>query len=73
MGLVNRLGSLPRNSVVRLTDHLDMPLVVDWDVKTINQINSKHSDLHFHSVHSAHHFVSFTDSCAQANFNFQQI
>ena len=31
--LVNRLGSLPRNSMVRLTDHLDMTNVVDWDVK----------------------------------------
>ena len=31
--LVNRLGSLPRNSVVRLTDRLDMTVVVDWDVK----------------------------------------
>ena len=29
----NRLGSLPRNSVVRLTDRLDMTIVVDWDVK----------------------------------------
>ena len=31
--LVNRLGSLPRNSVVRLTDRLGMTIVVDWDVK----------------------------------------
>ena len=31
--LVNRLGSLPRNSVHRLTDQLDMILVVDWVVK----------------------------------------
>ena len=31
--LVNRLGSLPRNSVVRLTDRLNMTVVVDWDVK----------------------------------------
>ena len=31
--LVNRLGSLPRNSVVRLTDRLNMTIVVDWDVK----------------------------------------
>ena len=31
--LVNRLGSLPRNSVVRLTDPLNMTIVVDWDVK----------------------------------------
>ena len=30
--LVNCLGSLPRNSVVKLTDHLDMIIVVDWDV-----------------------------------------
>ena len=26
--LVNHLGSLPRNSVVRLTDHLDMTIVI---------------------------------------------
>ena len=31
--LVNCLGSLPRNSVVSLTDRLDMTVVVDWDVK----------------------------------------
>ena len=31
--LVNYLGSLPRNSVVRLTDRHDMTIVVDWDVK----------------------------------------
>ena len=31
--LVNRLESLPRNRVVRLTDRLDMNIVVDWDVK----------------------------------------
>ena len=29
--LVNRLGSLPRNSAVRLTDRLYMTTVVDWD------------------------------------------
>ena len=34
--LVNHLGlSLPRRSVVRLTDHLDMTVVVDWDVKGV--------------------------------------
>ena len=27
--LVNRLGSLPRNSVVRLTDQLDMTIIVE--------------------------------------------
>ena len=31
--LVNRLGRLPRNSVVRFTDRRDMTIVVDWDVK----------------------------------------
>ena len=31
--LVNRLGSFPRNSVDRLSDRLDMTIVVDWDVK----------------------------------------
>ena len=36
--LVNHSGlSLPRKSVVRLTDHLDMTIVVDWDVKTTKQ------------------------------------
>ena len=39
---VNRLGSLPRNSVVRLTDCLDMTIVVDWDVKPqIKQTKNK--------------------------------
>ena len=31
--LVNRLGSLSRNSVIRLTDHLHMTIAVGWDVK----------------------------------------
>ena len=31
--LVNRLGSMPRSSVVRLTDRLEMTIVVDADVK----------------------------------------
>ena len=36
--LVNCLGSLPRNSVVRLTDCLYMTIVVDWGIKPeINQ------------------------------------
>ena len=38
--LVNCLGNLPRNSVVRLTDRLDMTIVVHWDVKPhIKQTN----------------------------------
>ena len=38
--LNNRLGSLPRNSVARLTDRLDMTIVVDWVVEPqINQTN----------------------------------
>ena len=36
---VNRLClSLPRKSVVRLTDHLNMTIVVDWDVKPQNKL-----------------------------------
>ena len=31
--LVNSIGRLPRNSVVRLTDCLDMTIVAAWDVK----------------------------------------
>ena len=31
--LVNHLGSMPRNSVIKLTDRLDMTIIVDWDVK----------------------------------------
>ena len=31
--LVNRIGSLPRSSVVMLPDHLDMTIVVNWDIK----------------------------------------
>ena len=35
------IGSLPRNNVARLTDRLDMNIVVDWDVKPqIKQTNS---------------------------------
>ena len=33
LALVIRLGSLPRNSVVRLTDRLNMTIVFDWDIK----------------------------------------
>ena len=32
--LVNHLGIIPRNSELRLTDRLDMTIVVDSDVKT---------------------------------------
>ena len=39
--LVNYLDlSLPRKSVVRLTDRLDMTIVVDWDVKPQNKQNA---------------------------------
>ena len=39
--LANRLGRLPRNSVFRLTDPLDMIIVVEWDVKPqIKQTNT---------------------------------
>ena len=41
--LVNHLGSLPRKGVVKLTDCLDMTMVVDWDVKPlIKQTRNKH-------------------------------
>ena len=45
--LVNRLGlSLPRKSVVRLTDRLDITIAVDWDVKPQNNSNSiEYSDI----------------------------
>ena len=40
--LVNRLGRLPRNSVVRLSDRHDMSIVVEWDVKPyIKQTNKQ--------------------------------
>ena len=40
--LVNRLGSLSWNSVVMLTGHLNMTIVVDWDVKSqIKQTNQQ--------------------------------
>ena len=36
--LVNGFGlSLPRKSVVRLPDHLDITKVVDWDLKPKNK------------------------------------
>ena len=41
--LVNRLGILHRNSLVRLTDRLNMTIVVDWDVKP--QIKQKQKPL----------------------------
>ena len=40
--LDNRLSlNLPRKSVVRLTDHLDMTTVFDWDVKPQNKQTNK--------------------------------
>ena len=44
----DHLGSLPRNSVVRLTDRLDMIIVVDWDVKL--QIKQTGSDARFYQM-----------------------
>ena len=43
--LVNCFGSLPRNSVVRLTYRLDMTIVVDWDVKPQIKQTSLFSDI----------------------------
>ena len=40
--MVNCLGlSLPRKSVIRLTDHLNMTVIVDWDVKPQNKTTTK--------------------------------
>ena len=45
--LVNSLGSLPRNSVARLTGRLDMTIIVDWDVKPqIKQTNKLNLNMH---------------------------
>ena len=53
--LVNGLESLLRNSAVRLTDPLDMTIVVDWDIKPqINPTNSLHYTV----------FVLLRKSCA---------
>ena len=38
--LVNRLGSLHRNSVDRLTDWLNITMVVDWAVKPQHKNNT---------------------------------
>ena len=35
---------MPRKSAVRLTDHLNMTIVVDWDVKPQNKQNEQTSD-----------------------------
>ena len=45
--LVSRLERLPRNSVVSLTDSLDMSIVVDWDVKPQIKQNKKFKLLMF--------------------------
>ena len=57
--LVNRLGglSLPRKSVVRLTDRLDMTLDVYRGRKTIKQQvdwSAFPSDQNFHCLHGPH-------------------
>ena len=41
--LVNRFRSLPRNSVVKLSDPFNMTIVVDWDVKPKIKQTNKHS------------------------------
>ena len=38
--LVNRLGSLHRNSVDRLTDRLNITMVVDWAIKPQHKNNT---------------------------------
>ena len=52
--LVNRLGSLPSNSVVRLTDRLDMTIVVDWDVKPQIKQTNKFSYDHLNNIEPPH-------------------
>ena len=54
--MVNRLGlSLPRKSVVRLTDSLNMSIAVDWDVKPQN--NNRHDktfNLHLTAIKNSY-------------------
>ena len=58
--LVNRLGglSLPRKSVVRLTDRLNMTLDVYRGRKTTIQQLTKLSVLHTGSPYQCKHFMS---------------
>ena len=46
--LVNRLGSLPRKCVVRLTDSLDKTIVVDWE--TTNQTDKSVQKLYKNDI-----------------------
>ena len=61
--LVNRLWSLPRNSVVRLTDHLNMTLISCWlGRKTTNQTYKwlarlKRKEIIFKGHKSSHHHL----------------
>ena len=62
--LVNLSGSLYRNSVVRLTDRLDMTIVVAWDVKSQIKPN-KHTELLFLSLEYCiySHLLSTWEKC----------
>ena len=59
--LVNCLGSLPRNSVVKLTDLLDMTIVADWDIKPQNKQSNHKINYQSTSLHSCD-FVSLSNS-----------
>ena len=52
------LGSLPRNSVVRITDHRDMTLAVDWDVE--HQLDQP---IEFVGLHEQDKFHAYEKSC----------
>ena len=58
--LVKRLGlSLPRKSVVRLTDRLDMTIVVEWDVKPQNNNSNNNRFRYINKTSFTNNFVIF--------------
>ena len=61
LALVNRLGSLHRNSVDRLIDWLNMTLFnsVDWSVKPQNKETKFVTNVPNESLLGTHHFVAF--------------
>ena len=75
--LVNRLGlCLPRTSVVRITDRLDMTLVVDWDVKQQNkQTNHFTRSQGLNNIQVTHLWNSciFPRSCVSYTGNIQGV
>ena len=73
--LVNRLAglSLPRKSVVRLTDRPDMTSDVYRGLKTTMQQQQSNDEFDLWPVYSGERFRAFRPSCYLSNWIFYQV